>query len=294
MSCATYDRLHTSSQMGKTVFRIWAQAGESPLISHSDPSRGGFFSPNSFANNLTKVEFDVKCRDLDLAPDPENDTWTSDSILDHVRGPGDWLFHDRKKTRSRAPHERDDTPSDTAPATPKTNRPYESPWIVTHGDLDYTIHRVVRLLARDYNARIHMSVIEPRVINGHHFERSTKSTDHLPILKARAPWGGAERKLLNEAQLFAHSSGEVLFYGRIFGHSVKEDFIWTTQTFPFDLPDWFWRNSTLDGPWIDRLNWIPYLTSYRQAKRRMDEKRQKEEESREEPIISWRKAVVIR
>jgi hypothetical protein len=74
-----------------------------------------------------------------------------------------------------------------------------------------------------------MSVIEPRVINGHHFERSTKSTDHLPILKARATWGGAERKLLNEAQLFAHSSGEVLFYGRIFGDSVKEDFIWTTQ-----------------------------------------------------------------
>lgn len=177
--------------------------------------------------------------------DNQDESWVRDSILAHVRGTGDWIMNDKRDERhhlSQAPHLQTNQliglPAGDAIGTTYTSRsslatggrrvnaiPISSPWIVTYTQLDYVIHRIARILARDHQATIHMTVIHPKL----DIEKSVGSLKHLQEIKARTPWGGSERKVLHEAIGFAERSGEVLFYGRIFPESVVEDFTWTSE-----------------------------------------------------------------
>lgn len=240
MPNTTYDRLLAKSQAGEIVFRIWCESGDSPLIPHRYPSRSGFFAKHTFARQMDEDDYRDTCGDLSLEV-KDKDTWVRYSVLEHVRGPGDWLFN-KRAIRDAPPHL-------AKPARPlrcartggnnqdllldfgddneeKKEDTTSSPWIVTHGKLDWVIHRIIKLLSRDYGARYHMTVIH---IGEDTVERRTQSADHLKLLKQHAKWGQAERKLVNEAYNFAKRSEEVLFYGRIFGGSVKEDFLWSND-----------------------------------------------------------------
>lgn len=101
-----------------------------------------------------------------------------------------------------------------------------SPWIVTHGNLDWTIHRITRLLGRGKTRTVRMTIIRTEEIGIEHF---TPSAAHLSILKANQAWGTAERQTLTEAVRFANTSGEVFFYGRIFPESCEETYEWTAE-----------------------------------------------------------------
>jgi hypothetical protein len=99
-----------------------------------------------------------------------------------------------------------------------------SPWIVTHGNLEWAIHRITRLLTRGTAPTVHLTVIK---LDTDSLEYYTKSESHLELLKANQAWGTAERQTLAEAVRFAKNSKEVLFYGRIFPESCEATYTWT-------------------------------------------------------------------
>lgn len=102
----------------------------------------------------------------------------------------------------------------------------QSPWIVGHGNLDWAIHRITRILTRNPVSKVHLTVVRQDELS---IERSTGSAAHLEILKNSQQRGSAERQTLIEAERFAKNSMEVLFYGRIFAESCETIYTWTSK-----------------------------------------------------------------
>lgn len=253
MNTTTFLELERGSLEGRVVFRICLGALNRNARYPPTVLPTGFTASHPYFRTLEDCQVKVLAyTPRDLAPGLHN-AWIQQSMIDHLKGDLCWvgqpvvIDYPRTYPPHLSSHQQTGSISDDASPAPtqatmgslidfdmnldgpdgsgsdmtdEVIYPDESPWIVSHANLRWVIHRITRLLHRNPNRGIMMSVIS---LQGAY----THSAPHLDMLRRNQPWGSAERQTLTETLRFARQSQEVLVYGRIEPSNCLMAYEWT-------------------------------------------------------------------
>ncbi|WWC88577.1 uncharacterized protein L201_003489 [Kwoniella dendrophila CBS 6074] len=195
------------------------------------------------------------------------DEWIStntriDSIADHVTG--GWNDYDYGLLESR-----------------------ESDWISTSNDFYWLIWEITRRLTKLKRSKVELHLIRKLEYTSRYY-KGNKPIIVDPLQKIREKiqddiYHWFDHSKLDAAKKFAYTSGEILFYGRIFRKDILETSVWTRREPGFDLPDycfiprkyWSYRDS-----WMDRLVFSAGDDSAKEARQKLINRRPQLQNSR--------------